>query len=278
MGAGRGSIASQPPPPDPDAVVATGRSRSSEGVLLRVLAIVTLFLLWYIGSRFLSAQTLPGPVPVVKTMWSNLQVAQTYTDIWATIYRVVIGMVAAVAVGLVVGLAMGLSRRGEQFLDSFVMVGMTIPAVVYGIIGILWFGLNSTSAIVAIAMVTAPAVALNIWQGVKSIDTSLVHMGKAFRFSRMQILRHTIAPQVVPFLLAAFRYALGIAWKTATIVELIGLNTGVGYQLSYWFGLYNMEQVLAWTMTFTLVLLLIEFLIFKPLEAYVTRWRPRVQS
>jgi NitT/TauT family transport system permease protein len=271
-------------PADPDGQEdAAGRParrgiRSLEGVGLRVASVVALFLVWYIASLFLSKTVLPGPASVVSAMWSNLHHGDTYTNIWATIYRVFIGVLAAIIAGLVIGLLMGLSRRAEQFLDSIVMVGLTIPAVVYGIVGILWFGLNSTSAIVAIAMTTAPAVALNIWQGVKSIDVSVVHMGQAFRFSRLQILRHAIAPQVVPFLLASVRYALGIGWKTATIVELIGLNTGVGYQLSYWFGLYNMQQVLAWTLTFTLVLLIIEFLLIKPLEAYVTRWRPRARG
>jgi len=257
---------------------ATWGIHSLEGTALRVASIGAIFLVWYLTSLFLSKSILPGPGPVVSTMWANLQQGATYSNVWATIYRVFIGVFAAIVAGLVVGLLMGLSRRAEQFLDSIVMVGLTIPAVVYGIVGILWFGLNSTSAIVAIAMTTAPAVALNIWQGVKSIDVSLLHMGKAFRFSRMQLLRHTIAPQVVPFLLASVRYGLGIGWKTATIVELIGLNTGVGYQISYWFGLYNMEQVLAWTLTFTLVLLIIEFLLFKPLEAYVTRWRPKARA
>jgi NitT/TauT family transport system permease protein len=271
------------PLPEPDgsgggAVPGRWGIGSLEGVALRVASIAAMFLVWYLVSLVLSKSVLPGPAGVVSTMWGNLQHGDTYTNIWATIYRVFIGVFAAIVAGLVVGLVMGLSRRGEQFLDSVVMVGLTIPAVVYGIVGILWFGLNSTAAIVAIAMTTAPAVALNIWQGVKSIDTSLVHMGQAFRFSRLQLLRHTIAPQVVPFLLASIRYALGIGWKTATIVELIGLNTGVGYQLSYWFGLYNMEQVLAWTLTFTLVLLIIEFLLFKPLEAYVTRWRPKARA
>lgn len=272
------------PPTEPgvsDGEAGTALARgfhSLEGPALRVASIVVILLVWYVASLFLSQQILPGPVPVIKAMWSNLQQGATYTNVWATIYRVFIGVFAAVVAGLVIGLVMGLSRRAEQFLDSIVMVGLTIPAVVYGIVGILWFGINSTAAIVAIAMTTAPAVALNIWQGVKSIDMSLVSMGQAFRFSRAQLLRHTIAPQVVPFLLASVRYGLGIGWKTATIVELIGLNTGVGYQLSYWFGLYNMTQVLAWTLTFTLVLLIIEFLLFKPVEAYVTRWRPKAQG
>ncbi len=53
-----------------------------------------------------------------------------------------------------------------------------------GIVGILWFGLNNAAAIIAIALTALPAVTLNIWQGVKAIDMSLVHMAKAFRFRR----------------------------------------------------------------------------------------------
>jgi NitT/TauT family transport system permease protein len=39
-----------------------------------------------------------------------------------------------------------------------------------------------------------------------------------------------------------------------------------------------MTQVLAWTILFTIVLLLIEFLILKPTEYWLTRWRPAMQN
>ena len=103
-------------------------------------------------------------------MYDNLNSAKSYVDIGATIYRVFGGIIIATVGGLVLGLLMGLSRRAEHFFDSWVLVGLTIPAVVYGIVGILWFGLNSAAAIIAIAMTAAPAVALNVWQGVKAIN------------------------------------------------------------------------------------------------------------
>ena len=273
---------SMPAPVDPAApggaiIEPVPRSDANGDILLRILSIVALVVIWQVASLFLSNTVLPGPLPVVQAMIDNLKIGQTYVDIGATIYRVFAGVIIAVAGGLALGLIMGLSRRGEQFFDSWVLVGLTIPAVVYGIVGILWFGLNNAAAIIAIALTALPAVTLNIWQGVKAIDMSLVHMAKAFRFPSLTIMRTIIIPQVLPYLLAAFRYALGIGWKTATIVELIGLSTGVGYQLNYWFGLFNMTEVLAWTLTFTIVLLAFEFLIFKPVESYLTRWRTDVQ-
>lgn len=252
--------------------------RSFSGVGWRVVSLAVLIALWWFASLFLNDSVLPGPGTVGRALWDNLQVGDTYYHLWVTVFRVVGGMLIAVVAGLVIGLVMGLSKLGEQFLDSWVLVAFTIPSVVYGILAILWFGLNDAAAIVAIGVTATPAVAINIWQGVKAIDISIVHMGKAFHFSRRSILRKIIVPQVIPYILAALRYALGTAWKIATVVELIGLSSGVGFQLSYWFGLFNMTQVLAWTIAFTIVLLLIEFVILKPIEYWVTRWRPSSQS
>jgi hypothetical protein len=39
------------------------------------------------------------------------------------------------------------------------------------------------------------------------------------------------------------RYALGICWKICRTVELMGMSSGVGYILNYWFGLFSMTQV-----------------------------------
>ncbi|WP_395105345.1 ABC transporter permease [Actinomadura sp. SCN-SB] len=252
--------------------------RSMQSLRRRALSLVCLVALWWVLSLFFSESVLPGPVDVSEALWRNVQDGATYFHLYKTVLRVVAGMAIAVLAGLMIGLIMGLSRFGEQFLDSWVMVAFTVPSVVYGILAILWFGLNDFAAIIAIGVTATPAVAINIWQGVKAIDTSLVHMGEAFHFSRSSILRKIVIPQLVPYILAALRYALGTAWKIATVVELIGLSSGVGYQLHYWFGLFNMTQVLAWTIAFTVVLLLIEYVVLKPIEVYLTRWRPSVQG
>lgn len=254
------------------------RSPARQALIWRPVSLALMLLVWTVASFFLSDNVLPSPAAVFSTLWGNLQDPETFGHLRVTVIRVAGGMAIAVTAGLVVGLIMGLSKFGELFLDAWVLVAFTIPSIVYGIVAILWFGLNNGAAIIAIGVTATPAVALNLWQGVKAIDRDLVHMGRAFNFRRRTILRRVVIPQTIPYLLAAFRYALGVAWKIATTVELIGLSSGVGYQLAYWFGLFNMTQVLAWTITFTIVLLLVEMLILKPLETYLTRWRPSAQN
>ena len=209
-------------------------------------------------------------------MWENISSGQAFYHLYKTLLRVGFGLILTMILGVAVGTAMGLSRKAEVFLDAWVMVGLTVPAIVYSIICLLWFGLNDLAAIIAIGASAFPAVAISIWQGIKGIDTHLVSMGQAFHLSRSAIIRKIIFPQLLPHILAAMRYALGICWKICTTVELIGMSSGVGYMLNYWFGLFSMSQVFAWTLLFLLVMFAIEYLLFKPVEKRLTRWRTGV--
>jgi NitT/TauT family transport system permease protein len=254
------------------------KRRSLKRPLRRASALVGIIAIWWIASLFMSDQTLPGPVVVAEAMIRNLGDPETYYHLGVTMFRVLGGMTIAMIAGLIIGLIMGLSAIGEDLLVNVVLVGFSIPAVVFGILFILWFGLNDTAAILAVGVAATPAIAINIWQGTKAIDRDLMHMGKALRFRQRSILLKIVIPQLVPFVLAALRTALAISWKIVTVVELIGLSSGVGYMLHWWFGNFNMTQVLAWTLLFTITLLLIENLILKPIERRLTRWRPQAAA
>jgi len=244
---------------------------------LKIYSVAVLLAAWVGLSFVFSEQIIPGPIPVFEAIVDNMQSGDGLFHLYKTVSRVVLGLTMAMFLGTGLGLVMGLSIKGEKFFESWVMVGLTIPAVVYAIICLLWFGLNDSAAVIAIGITAFPAVAINMWQGVKDIDMQLIAMGKAFRLPTRDLIRKIVLPQTVPYVLAATRYALGISWKIATTVELIGMSSGVGYMLHYWFGLFSMTQVFAWTLTFVIVLLFIEYTLINPFEKRVTAWRTVVQ-
>jgi NitT/TauT family transport system permease protein len=246
--------------------------------MTRFLSIVSLLVVWLVLSAIFPPTIVPGPVPVFKAMADNISSGQAFYHLYKTLLRVGFGLLLTMVLGVAVGTVMGLSLKGELFLDSWVMVGLTVPAIVNSIICLLWFGLNDRAAIVAIGTSAFPAVSISIWQGIKGMDLQLVAMGQAFHLSKGAIIRKIIFPQLLPHILASMRYALGICWKICTTVELIGMSNGVGFQLNYWFGLFSMAQVFAWTLLFLLVMFAIEYLLFKPVEARLTRWRTGVPA
>src|SRR5690349_6451890 len=101
---------------------------------LKLYSIAVLLAAWIGLSFFFSAQILPGPIPVIQTMIENLRSGDGLFHLYKTVSRVLLGLALAMLLGGATGLVMGLSRKGEEFFESWVMVGLTIPAVVYAII------------------------------------------------------------------------------------------------------------------------------------------------
>src|SRR5207249_4802026 len=153
-----------------------------------------LLAVWLILAAVFPPTIVPGPVAVFKAMGSNIASGQAFYHLYKTLLRVGFGLILTMVLGIAAGTIMGLSHNGEIFLDSWVMVGLTIPAIVYSIICLLWFGLNDVAAIVAIGTAAFPAVSISIWQGIKGIDTQLVSMGQAFHLSKSAIVRKIIFP------------------------------------------------------------------------------------
>jgi NitT/TauT family transport system permease protein len=249
-------------------------SERNRFVVLKSLGVATLLLFWWIGSLIMPADILPGPLAVANAFTDNVRSGVLLVHFRDTMQRIVLGFLLALSGGIVVGTAMGLSKKVEDFIDTWVMVALTIPSLCFLIVIYILMGLNEFSTVLAIAISGFPSITINVWQGVKNVDNKLLAMARVFNVNRSTRLRRVVMPQIMPYILAASRYGLGIVWKITVVAELLGRNSGIGFQLHYWFQLFNMPQVFAWTLFFTLVMLFVELAIFKQIERYVFHWRP----
>jgi NitT/TauT family transport system permease protein len=247
-------------------------------IVLPGISLVVLCGLWEAAALIFGARYLPGPVPTAARLAQLFATDQVVGNLAPTILRVLGGFAVAEVLGVILGVIMGLSRSWEKFLELGVMVGLTIPSLCYIILSFLWFGLNELAAIVAIGLTTFPIIAINVWSGVKSIDGQLNDMAWTFGISRGERIAKVIAPQITPYIVAAARYGFGVAWKVTIFVELMGLTNGVGFQLNYSFQIFDMASVFAWTLLFTIVMLILELAVFKPTEQWLFRWRPEIRA
>ncbi|GAA5120429.1 ABC transporter permease [Alloalcanivorax gelatiniphagus] len=246
-------------------------------MFVKVGSIIAAILAWF-GLSFLFPETiLPGPFQTAMVLADNFANGDVFQHLFATLWRVMGGLALAMAIGIPVGVLMGVNRFAEKTLDIWVMVALTVPSLCYAIFAFIWIGLNETAAIVAIGLTSAPSIAINLWEGVKNIDTRLFKMAKVFNASRWVIIRRVLFPQVLPYIMASLRFGLGIVWKITVLVELLGRPDGVGFELFYWYQLANMQQVLAWTLLFTIVMLFIELVILQNMERKLFSWRPKVK-
>jgi len=137
----------------------------------------------------------------------------------------------------------------------------------------IWFGLNEVAAVGAVALNKIPNVIVTLREGARSLERQFDEMAAVYRFSQWKRLRHVVLPQLQPFFAAATRSGISLIWKIVLVVELLGRSNGVGFQIHLYFQLFDVATILAYTLSFVTVMLMVEYLLLQPIERRVNRWR-----
>jgi len=246
---------------------------------LRAGSIVALLVLWWAASAAMSdAEVLPGPLAIAQTIVADFKTkgpegVAAYFDIGITLARILIAFSASMLAGIGIGLAMGLNRLCERSLLALIPLMLTMPTILMVFLAIMWFGFSEAGGLVAVMAVVTPFVAVNIFEGTRAMDKSLIEMGLTFKATRHLLLRKVYLPQLMPYIFSAFRYAFGQTWKIVALAETFGLKFGIGYMFFFWFQQFDMTQVLAWIIMFVVLMLILEHAVFAPLESRAFAWR-----
>ena len=251
---------------------------AAKTVGLRAGSIVAMMIVWWLLTFFFPPTLIPHPIDTLMEVGAIVNTGQFLSEMGATLRRVGVGFAIAMLIAVPLGIVMGTIKSLENFFEPPVILGLTMPGLVWAVMAIMFLGLNETSAYAAVAITIMPMLAISLWQGTKSIDKDLIDMSTAFHASAWSKVVDVILPQLVSHILAAIRYGLGLAWKVVVVVEMFGFSNGVGYQVVRGFNVFSMKQVMAWAITFLVVMIVIEFGIIGWLESRVTRWRPRIQA
>jgi NitT/TauT family transport system permease protein len=244
---------------------------------LRFLSFVVFIAIWHGAAILLDISTLPSPLVVLdRIVKEALSLDLPYHLGW-TLLRVAISFLVAMLIGTVCGIIMGRWRRLDVFFDSWLTIGLNIPALVTIILCYIWIGLvgfnGEIAAITAVALNKIPTVTVTVREGARAVEKDLLQVARAFRLSPTRTLPKVYLPQLYPYLMAAARSGLSLIWKIVLVVELLGRSNGIGFRLSELFSFFDISGILAYTVVFAAVVLLVEAFLMRPLERRLTAWR-----
>lgn len=246
----------------------------SGGWPARVFGIALGFVGWYALASVFPNELMPYPLETLELTWELVETGVVWRHLWATSWRILWGFVGSMIVGIVLGILMGTSNFRRAFITPYILVGLAIPAIAWAAIALLIFGFSEVTPVAATVAVTFPFVAVNVWKGVEGIDWDLVRMSKSFDVSRRRLLFRMILPNTAGPLMTAARFGLAISWKIVTIAEIFS-SKGVGYKLINSYNAYQFEAAWAWALVFMIVILVIEYGVFKPLERRAFAYQSR---
>jgi NitT/TauT family transport system permease protein len=249
-------------------------NRILPGVITLTLCIVV----WQGVSMFFLPVVFPGPVALLDRMVAIYSEPASYLIVAQTLERIFEGFVISMVAGTAFGLMMGLKRDIEIFFDSWIMVLLTVPAVCWAFLSVLWFGLSNAAPILTIVLIVFPFVVMNVWEGTKAVEKDLVEMGRVFKADRFLTLRKVFIPQLMPYIFSSLRIALSLSWKIALVAEAFGGGSGVGQELINWFQDTRVDMMLAWGVSFMIVMVLIDLFVFRLWARRVFAWRHQVAT
>jgi NitT/TauT family transport system permease protein len=241
-----------------------------------ILAVASVIAIWW-SLYLIYPRLLPSPMNTLYEAFRLVSDGTFFFHMYQSLRRVFVGAVVAMFFSVGVGIYMGTVAMGERFFQPLVVLGLTIPGLMWALIAVMLFGINEFSPYFAVTVTIFPMLVINIWAGVKSLDKELIDMSHVFHFTKWMKISQVILPQLVPNIFAATRYGLGLAWKVVVVVEMFGTSNGVGYQVMKSYQVFNMEGVIAWTITFVIAMIVIEYGLINFAERRLTAWRPRVE-
>jgi NitT/TauT family transport system permease protein len=248
--------------------------RSAPGIITVALAI----LLWQGVSLFFLPVVFPGPLALLNRMIEIYSDPASFRIVGQTLARIFEGFLLSMIAGTAFGILMGLKRDLEIFFDSWIMVLLTVPAVCWAFLSVLWFGISDAAPLLTIVLIVFPFVVINIWEGTKARECDLTEMAAVYRAKRPLLLRKVIIPQLMPYIFSSLRIALSLSWKIALVAEAFGAGNGVGQELINWFQDTRVDMMLAWGVSFMLVMVAIDLLIFRVWARRIFAWRPQLAA
>ncbi len=245
----------------------------SPNVIIRITSILIFFGIWQVSSLMLEVDLLPGPKEVFNKIILESENNELFFHTAITLKRVFLSFLIAMLIGTFFGIYMGRNSKLNTFLDDWLILGLNVPALVIIILCYVWFGLNEVAAILAVSLNKIPMVAVIMREGARSIEKDYVDVAKFYKISGKKLFIKVILPQLYPYLLSSARSGLSLIWKIVLVVELLGRSNGVGFKLFGFFQFFDISGILAYTLVFVLLILIVEFLLVRPFEKKISVWR-----
>ncbi|MEU1023624.1 ABC transporter permease [Streptomyces sp. NPDC005904] len=271
-----------PPGPGPDPAPALERlvPSSSRRALVprwlrRTSGPVLLLAVWQLLSAtgVLAEDVLASPGTVARVGAELVSDGSLTSAMGVSLRRVAVGLLLGTVTGAALALLSGLFRVGEDLVDAGVQMLRTVPFVGLIPLFIIWFGIGETPKIAIIALGVSFPLYLNVYAGIRGVDTQLIEAGESLGLSRWGLVRHVVLPGALPGALTGLRYSLGIAWLALVFAEQVNADSGLGFLMVQARDFLRTDVIVVCLIVYAFLGLLADLLV-RTLERLLLQWRP----
>ncbi|MGI4945314.1 MAG: ABC transporter permease [Janthinobacterium lividum] len=197
---------------------------------LNVAAVALGLAVWW-GVTARGVAGLPGPQEVALRAAEMMQSGQLFSDMGASLARVLAGFVLGAGVAVPVGFLMGWYPTARGLIEPYVQFFRMIPPLAIIPLAIVTMGIGETPKVFVIFLASFLSSVVAVYGGVVSVDKTLISAARVLGADDGTIFLRVVVPASLPFMLVGFRIGLGASWATVVAAELIAAQSGLGFRM-----------------------------------------------
>ncbi|MER5903766.1 ABC transporter permease [Streptomyces mirabilis] len=269
-----GAAQSAPPELVPIVPLSTRRTRVPRW-LRRTSGPLLLLALWQLLSSTggLTPDILASPGTIARVGGNLIADGSLPNAMGVSLQRVAVGLLLGTLVGTGLALVSGLFRIGEDLVDASVQMLRTVPFVGLIPLFIIWFGIGEAPKIAIITLGVSFPLYLNVYAGIRGVDSQLIEAGESLGLSRWGLVQHVVLPGALPGAMTGLRYSLGIAWLALVFAEQINADAGIGFLMVQARDFLRTDVIVVCLIVYAFLGLLADFVV-RSLERLLLQWRP----
>ena len=249
-------------------------SASRTMLLLNVLAVCIGILAWGAAVTF-GKVVLPGPLEVLGRTAELVRNGQLFTDLFASLQRVLTGFALGVALAIPVGFLMGWYKVARGLIEPYVQFFRMIPPLAVIPLAIVTRGIGEPPKVFVIFLAAFLSSVIATFQGVVNVDKTLINAARVLGANDATIFRRVVIPASTPFILVGMRIGLGSSWATVVAAELIAAQSGLGFRMQQAQLYYDLPTIFVSLVTIGVLGLLMDRLLLAA-EKRLTQWQERI--
>jgi NitT/TauT family transport system permease protein len=259
--------------------VSVSRPRTSKkwvGKLARqTIFYVALILIWqgFYALKITPDYLFPGPLDVLDRLHTFLLNGSLIQAILISLRRLILGYVISMVIGVIFGLLIGSNHYIEETLGSLVLGLQALPSVCWIPLALLWFGLTENAMIFVVVMGALFSISLGVDAGIKNTPPVYIKAARNMGSQGLALSLQVVLPAALPSIITGLKQGWTFAWRSLMAAELIYVTVSLGGLLEGGRDLGDIAQVFSIMFIIVVIGIVIESLIFGPLERTVRkRW------
>ena len=234
----------------------------ARAILNGLLGFAVFIGLWHLATRGNKVGDLPGPWMTARGLGQVAAQGVLWENIIASVFRVAWGFSLAAVIGIPLGISLGWYARLREVINPLVQSLRPISPIAWLPFAVIMFGgtaLSSDLSAIFLLFLSAifPIITAST-SATASIDLKYIRSARNFGVEGFSLFRRVILPAALPQILTGLRLALGISWVVVVAAEMLGVETGLGYQVMDSRNALRMDYVAAAMVVIALIGLLLD--------------------